>query len=114
MAGSVGEAMINPGELTHQIVLQIKSIFQDNELNVVVVWNDWRTVWCTPLPKTGREFYRLNTNNSEITEAFKIRYIAGVNPHQRVKFRGDLFEIIEVINEGEKNETLLLTCKAVI
>jgi len=106
--------MINPGELTHQIVLQIKSIFQDNELNVIEVWNDWRKIWCKPIPKTGREFFKIQTVNSEITEAFKIRYIAGVNPHQRVRFRGNLLEIIEVINEGERNNTLLLTCKGAI
>lgn len=106
--------MINAGELTHQIILQIKSIFQDNELNVIEVWNDWRKIWCKPLPKTGREFFKIKTVNSEITEAFKIRYIAGVNPHQRVKFRGKLLEIIEVINTGEKNEELILTAKAAI
>ena len=102
------------GELTHKITLQIKSITQDSELNVIEVWNDWRTVWASPIPKAGREFYRLATSNSEITEAFKIYYIGGVNPHQRVKFRGKYLEIIEVINEGERNIGLVLTCKAVI
>lgn len=104
---------MNAGELTHQITLQIKSITQDPELNPIETWNDWRTIWATPMPKTGREFYRLATNNSEITEAFKIRYIAGVNPHQRVKFRSKHLEIIEVINEGERNIGLILTCKGV-
>ena len=105
---------MNPGELTHQIILQIKSITQDAELNPIETWQDWRTVWASPMPKTGREFYRLATNNSEITEAFKIRFIAGVNPHQRVKFRGKYFEIIDVINEGERNIELIITAKAVI
>jgi len=105
---------MNIGELTHQITLQIKTITQDAELNPIETWNDWRTVWASPMPKTGREFYKLATVNSEITEVFKIRYIGGVNPHQRVKFRCKYFEIIEVINEGEKNETLTLTCKGVI
>lgn len=106
--------MINAGELTHQIILQIKSIFQDSELNPIETWNDWRTIWASPLPKTGREFYRLSTNNSEITEVFKIRYIAGVNPHQRIKFRNKYLEIIDVINTEEKNEEIILTCKGVI
>ena len=105
---------MNPGELTHQIIIQIKSITQDAELNSIITWLDWRTAWASPLPKTGREFYRLATNNSEITEAFKIRYIAGVNPHQRIKFRGKYFEIIEVINTGELNIELLLTCKTIV
>ena len=105
---------MNPGSLTHQIILQIKSITQDAELNSIETWRDWRTVWASPLPKTGREYYRLATNNSEITEAFKIRYIAGVNPHQRIKFRGKLLEMIEVVNEEERNKTLILTAKAVV
>lgn len=106
--------MVNPGSLTHLIALQIKSITQDSELNSIETWNDWRTVWAKPIPKSGREFFKLQTMNSEITEAFKIRYIAGVNPHQRVKFRGKYFEIVDVINEGERNVSLLLTCKGAI
>ena len=113
MARSAGERM-NPWSLTHQIILQIKSITQDSELNPIETWQDWRTVWCEPIPKTGREFFKLQTMNAEITEAFKIRYIAGINPHQRVKFRGKYFEIIEVINTGERNEEIVLTCKGAI
>ena len=105
---------MNPGELTHQIVLQIKSITQDAELNPIETWQDWRTVWASPMPKTGREFYKLATVNSEITEAFKIRYIAGVNPHQRIKFRNKYLEIIDVINTEEKNKEIILTCKGVV
>jgi SPP1 family predicted phage head-tail adaptor len=106
---------MNAGELSHQIILQIKSITQDAELNAVETWNTWRTIWAAPMGKTSREFYRLSTNNSEITEVFKIRYIAGINARQRIKFKGRYFEIIgEPINEGERNEILLLTCKAVV
>jgi len=106
--------MINPGELTHQITLQIKTITQDAELNSIETWNDWRTVWASLLPKTGREYYRLSTRNSEITEVFKIWYIGNINVHQRIKFQNKYFEIIEVINTDEKNIELLLSCKAVI
>ena len=105
---------MNPGSLTHQIILQIKSITQDAELNSIETWRDWRTVWASPLPKTGREYYRLATNNSEITEAFKIRYIGFMSPHLRIKFRNKYFEIIEVINTDESNTELLLTAKAVV
>ena len=101
-------------ELTHQLTIQIKSIKQDAELNSIETWQDWRSVWCSPLPKSGREYYRLSVNNSEITEVFKMRYIGGVNTHQRILFRCKSYEIIEAINEGEKNETLYITAKAVV
>ena len=105
---------MNAGKLTHLIVLQKKSLTQDAELNSIITWLDWRTIWASPLPKTGREYYKLATVNSEITEAFKVRYIGFMSPHLRIKFRDKYFEIIEVINEGERNETLTITAKAVI
>jgi SPP1 family predicted phage head-tail adaptor len=106
---------MNAGEKTHRLLLQIKSITQDSEGNAVETWNPWRTVWCQPLPKDGREYYRLSVNNSEITEVFKMDYIGGVNAHQRVKFKGRYFEIIgDPINEGERNDTLLITCKGAV
>ena len=110
MARQAGEFM-NPGELTHQIAIQIKTTTQDSDFKAVLAWHTWRTVWAAPLAKTSREFYRLSTNNTEITEVFRIRYIAGVNSHQRIKFGVKYFEIIgDPINEGEKNKTLILTC----
>ena len=105
---------MNAGELTHLIVLQKKSLTQDDELNSIVTWLDWRTIWTSPLPKTGREYYKLATVNSEITEAFKTRYIGFISPHLRIKFRNKYYEIIDVINEGERNETLTITAKAVV
>jgi SPP1 family predicted phage head-tail adaptor len=105
---------MNPGELTHQIVLQRKRLVQDSELNMQEDWVDWRTVWCSPLPKTGREYYKLAASNSEIEEVFKIYYVGWVSSHLRIKFRGKSFEIIgPPINPGERNEELLLACKAV-
>ena len=105
---------MNPGELTHRITIQNKTITQDAELNSIETWADWRTVWAKPLAKTSREFYRLSTNNSEITEVFKILYNPNVTAHQRIKFRGRYLEIIgDPINEGEKDNGLLLTCKGV-
>ena len=106
--------MINASELTHQISVYIKSITQDNELNAVETWTLWRTLWASPIPKTGKEYYKLNVVNSEVTEAFRIRYIGGITPHQRIKFKCKYLEIIEVINEGERNESIMLTCKGAV
>lgn len=107
--------MINVGELTHKIVIQVKSISQDAELNSVETWMDWRTVWAKPMPRSSKEYYRLATINPEITEVFQIRYIAGVNAQQRIKFKCRYFEIVGFpINEGEQNESLLITCKGAV
>ena len=105
---------MNPGVKTHQILLQIKTITQDTEGNATETWNSWRTVWCQPLPKDGREYYRFSVNNSEITEVFRIDYIAGVNAHQQIQFKNKSFEIISVVDQDERNMELFITCKAVV
>lgn len=106
--------MITPNTYTHQIVLQIKFITQDAELTPIETWQTWRTLWAQPLPKTGREYYKFAVTDSEITEIFKVRYIGGITPHQRILFRCKYYEILSVINVEEKNIELVLTCKAVI
>jgi len=106
--------MINAGELTHQITLQKKSITQDSELNPIETWINWRTLWAQPMPKTGKEYYKLATVNSDITEAFKIRYIGGVSPHLRLLFRCKYFEILDVINTDEKNQEIIITAKVAV
>jgi len=106
---------MNPGELTHRITIQNPTTTQDEELNIIITWSDWRTVWAKPLAKTSREFYRLSTNNAEITEVFKIQYNPNVTAHQRIRFRGRYLEIIgDPVNEGEKDNGLLLACKGVV
>ena len=106
--------MISATELTHKISIYKKSITQDAELNAVETWLEVRSIWASPMPKTGKEYYKLNVVNSEITEVFKVRYIGGITPHNRIKFRCKYLEIIDVINEGERNETLIITCKGVV
>lgn len=106
--------MINAGDLTHQISLYKKSIAQDAELSSTETWALWRTIWAQPMPKTSKEYYKLSTMNSEITEVFKTRYIAGITAHQRIKFKGKYLEIIDTINVDEKNTELIITCKGAI
>jgi len=102
-------------KMTQQITLQTVSLTQDSELNPVPAYTDWLTVWAEPLEKTSREFYRLSTMNTEITEVFRIRYMAGVTSRMRIKFKGRYLELIgEPVNEGERNVSLLLACKGVV
>jgi SPP1 family predicted phage head-tail adaptor len=101
--------------MTQQITLQTVAITQDSELNPVPAWTDWLTVWAEPMDETSREFYRLATNNTEITKVFRIRYMAGVTSRLRIRFKGRYLELIgDPVNEGERSISLLLSCKAVV
>lgn len=100
------------GKLREHITIQNNTPTQDAELNWTPSWADWKTVCAESLTKTSREFFRLATNNSEITRVFRIRYIGGVTARKRVKFKGKLLEIIgEPDNEGERDISLLISCK---
>ena len=105
---------MNPGDKTHQLIIQVPTLTQNDEGVSTITWTDWQTVWAQPLKKEGREYFKLSNNNSEITEIFRIDYIGKVSPHHRIKFKCQYYEIISVINEGERNVELLLTCKAVV
>jgi len=106
---------MNAGTLNRKIGIYIKSISFDSELNAVETWNLWREVWAKPIVKASREYYRFSNNNTDIEEIFVIRYIAGVNSHQRIKFNNIYYEIIgEPINPAERNKELIITCRAIV
>lgn len=106
--------MIRCRALDQRITIQRAIITQDSELNPIETWEDWLTVWAEAIPKDSREYFRLQTMNSETTEAFKIYYVGSITSHMRVKFKNRYFPLIgEPINTGERNEELILTCKAV-
>lgn len=102
------------GKMDKHITLQVKTIGFDADRNPETTWNNWRTVWAEALPQTGREFYRLQTMNSEITTVFRIRYNRNVTPHMRVLFGSRALDIIDVINVDEAGEEMLLTCKGAV
>jgi SPP1 family predicted phage head-tail adaptor len=103
------------GKLTACGTIQFKTITQDTELNPIETWATFKAnVWAEPLQQTSREFYRLSTNNSEITEVFRIRYTAGITARMHFVVCGRTLDIIgEPINEGERNVSLLLACKGI-
>lgn len=100
--------------MKNKITILSKTITQDAELNAVESWAEFATPWVEVLSQNSREYYRLATINSEIEEAFKVRYIAGVTPHMRALFKTKAFEIIGVENVEERNKEILLTAKAMI
>ena len=101
------------GRLTERIKLQTKTLNKDAELNTVPSWQDWGSVWAEALPKSGREYFKLQTSNSEITEVFAIRFNSGVTPHMRVVYKAQEYNIISVI-VAKRDVEMWLTCKAVV
>ncbi len=102
------------GKLRTQAILQARTTAKDGEGNAVETWHDLMNLWLEQLEQTGREFYRLSTVNSEITQVFRCRYHPAIDAHKRLKIGGRYFGIIGAEDEGGRHESLLLSCKAVV
>lgn len=104
---------MNAGKLTTQIIIQSKTITQDAELNAIETPATFKTVWAEPLAQTSREFYRLAMNNAEVTKVFRIRYVAGITAQMIVLYKSVSYQIIgPPENEGDRDISLLIACKA--
>ena len=102
------------GDLRHRITIQKLEMIQDSYGQATETWVDVVTVFAAVNPISGREFFKAETINSEITHRILIRYRKGIEPSMRVNFKGRIFTILSVINFQEKNEALQLMCKEMI
>lgn len=98
------------GRLRHQISIQIKTTVSDGMGGFTATWGDETTVWAEIDPPKGREFFASGQTQSEITTRIRIRYLSGVTPAKRVRFKSRYFDINSVVNPDERNRELILMC----
>lgn len=82
--------------------------------NQVPTFSDWKKSRAVVEPLRGRELWRVQQTQAEVTHKLTLPYISGVTPKHRVDFRGRKFNISSVINIGERNKILELMCKEVV
>lgn len=66
--------------------------------------------WAKVEPIRGREFFSAERVQSEVTTRFTIRNRAGILPTMRVVWRGNAFEVTDVIEPRAALDTLELMC----
>ncbi len=71
------------------------------EYSVAKPWADIRTI-------KGSEYYEANVTANKIPMRFIIRYREGITTKQKVKYKGDLYNIESVQNDNAMNQTLTL------
>jgi len=81
---------------------------------VVKSWATLATVWAEKANKTSREFYLSQKINSEVTDLFICRYLAGVKSEMQVVFDGHTYDIISAIDPDGRRIELHITCKEVL
>ncbi len=103
--------MIRAGELRHKVTIQNYTTSPNAVSEPVKTWADYATVWASIEPIRGKEFWDSQQVNAEITGKIKLRYLSGITSKMRVKYETRIFEILSVINPGEKNRELQLMVK---
>lgn len=104
------------GDLRHQISLQAQVEGKEAPLPSGapdLYWNDvtgLTDIRASIEPLSGRELYAAQQFNSEVTHSVVIRYRAGVNDRQRVKFGARYFTVHYVRNIEERNREIELLC----
>ena len=74
-------------------------------------WTDEEKIWVGILPQSGREFYRAQQVNTQITHLVSARYRTGLDATKRLVLEGSrVLDIAGVVNVDERGRELILTC----
>jgi SPP1 family predicted phage head-tail adaptor len=104
----------NIGEMRHRITIFSRSQIEETggsgtytQLNeIAILWSDIRSV-------SGLTRFDTKQIGTEITHRITIRYYQFISSQNWIKFGNRNFEIINVVNIGERNQYLQLMCKEV-
>lgn len=67
---------------------------------------DFKEVWASVAPMTGREYQESQKLRSETTYKIAIRYVAGVTTDMKIRYKEKIMWIVSVLNVNERNSEL--------
>lgn len=98
------------GPLDRRITIE-RFTTEKNEWNEdVEVWAPLVTVWANRRDASAGESYRAQSVSAQITTRFTIRYssqVADVNPKDRIRYEGRLYNIVAVREAAEGRRVAL-------
>ena len=102
------------GALRHQIWVKSPTITTDDNAEVTTTWGTVMVCWAAIEPLRGREWFSSGMENSDITARGWIRYYDGIEPTMQVYFGSRTFEIVSVVDAGERNRELELRLRELV
>lgn len=104
--------LFNPGELNKRIELLKYADIENRhgttskELEKALP----NLVWAKIEPYNGRDYQDVSKDKTEDTFKISIRYRPGINTNMLVRYKGTIFNILNISDPFEKHEQLILTC----
>jgi SPP1 family predicted phage head-tail adaptor len=99
------------GKLRHRIAIEQVAETRDADGSVIEGWSAHATVQASIEPISGREYIAAQSTQADVTHRIRLRYLSGITPKMRVNYNSRIFDILSVINVGERNRELQLMCR---
>ena len=105
---------MNAGYLRHRCWIKEPTHTVDGYGGKATTWGTACVCWGSLEPLRGREWIESGLENSEVTGKFRMRYYDGITPAMRLYYSDRTWEIVSVINPGERNRELELILKELV
>lgn len=106
--------IINAGKYRWPITIQKDDGTEDSYGESNENWVDVLTCRAGIFPISGKEFFKGEGLQGEVTHKILLRYYPSIERNMRVKFNNRYFQITSVINFQEMNRELQLMCKELL
>ncbi len=95
------------GALRHKITFQTIGT-TTNDFGEIEQGNyqDFKTVWSSITPISGKETFLANKDFATVTHKIKIRFIPSLNASMQIDYMGRKFKIMNIRNFGEMGKEL--------
>lgn len=100
--------------LNKRIIFQTPPSGKNQYGEIVSEWAVFKAAWANISPVSGRDFFKAETVNSEVTHKVLVRHILGLQPSMRIKYGNRFFSIISILNLQERNMLLQIMCRELI
>lgn len=99
------------GRLRHPIVIERATETRGDDGSTVQTWRTLATVWADVRPVSGREQEIAARTAENVSHRIELRYRPGVDARCRIVWGARVFGVQSVINEDERDRTLVLYCQ---
>ena len=79
--------------------------------DITETWATTKTRWCEVIDTRGREFQQAAATQSDMTHLLRMRYTPGITSENRLELGDRTLNILSVVNTGDRNKELLISCK---
>uniref|UniRef100_A0A6H1ZBS3 Putative head-tail joining protein n=1 Tax=viral metagenome TaxID=1070528 RepID=A0A6H1ZBS3_9ZZZZ len=99
------------GDLNKRIEIQAPTRVSDGMGSFTETWSTIATVFCALWPLSATETVQSMQTGMTISHRIRVRWRSVLRPSWRLKFGQRYFNIVSILNPGERNEYLDILAK---